>query len=149
MKSKLSKIAGVGVGLLLWAAPVLAHHGFDTEYDAKKKLKLNGVVNKVSWTNPHMRVYIDVTDKDGNVTTWNMELTSPNSVQRQGWKKSDLVPGDKVTFEGFAGKIVENRGSLSSITKQGENVPLFVAGGPEAAREGRPVEKGAEEPPSK
>jgi len=126
---------------LLLAVPVVAHHGFDTEYDPKKKVKMNGIVNKVSWTNPHMRVYIDVTDKDGKVTTWNMELTSPNSVQRQGWEKSDLVPGDKVTFEGYAGKIMENRGSLSSITKQGENIPLFVAGGPEAAREGRPVEK--------
>ena len=140
MKNRLGKIAGVGFGLLLMTAPVLAHHGFDTEYDASKKVKLNGVINKVSWTNPHMRVYIDVADKDGKVTTWNMELTSPNSVQRQGWKKSDLVPGDKVTFEGYGGKIVESRGSLSKITKQGENTPLFVAGGPEAAREGRPVE---------
>jgi hypothetical protein len=135
------RVAGVGLGLLLLAVPVLAHHGFETEYDAKKKVKLSGVVNKVSWTNPHMRVYIDVTDKDGTVTTWNMELTSPNSVQRQGWRKSDLVPGEKVTFEGYAGKIVESRGSLASITKVGQGTPLFVAGGPEAAKEGRPVEK--------
>ena len=47
------------------AAPVLAHHGFDTEYDASKHVKLEGVVTMVTWTNPHMRVYIDVKDKDG------------------------------------------------------------------------------------
>src|SRR5689334_13694640 len=125
----LSRIAGMGLGVLLLAGPLFAHHGFDTEYDAKKKVKLNGIVNKVSWTNPHMRVYIDVTDKDGKVTTWNMELTSPNSVQRQGWRRSDLVPGDKVTFEGYAGRNMESRGSLSSIIKEGSIVPLFVAGG--------------------
>jgi hypothetical protein len=138
MRTKLGVLVAV-LGLFYLTVPVLAHHGFETEYDAKKKVKLTGVVNKVSWTNPHMRVYVDVTDEKGVVTTWNMELTSPNSVQRQGWKRSDLMPGEKVTFEGYAGKIVESRGSLASITKVGENTPLFVAGGPEAAKEGRPT----------
>ena len=44
------------------AGPVLAHHAFNTEYDATKKVKLTGVVTNVAWTNPHMRVYVDVTD---------------------------------------------------------------------------------------
>ena len=68
-------------GLLCVTMPAGAHHGFDTEYDAKKKVKLTGVVTQVAWTNPHMRVYIDVTDESGKVTNWNMELTSPNSVR--------------------------------------------------------------------
>ena len=29
----------------------VAHHGFDTEYDATKKLTLSGVVQKVEWQN--------------------------------------------------------------------------------------------------
>ena len=115
------------------ASPLLAHHGFDTEYDANKKVKLAGVVKQVAWTNPHMRVYIDVTDAGGKVTTWNMELTSPNSVRRQGWGPNDLKAGDKVNFEGYGGKVDESRGSLLSISKQGSNVPLFTQGGPEAA----------------
>ena len=71
----------VAVGLV---APAFAHHGFDTEYDAKKRVKLTGVVTQVAWTNPHMRVYIDVTGPDGKVTNWNLELTSPNTIRRQG-----------------------------------------------------------------
>ncbi|MSO30247.1 MAG: hypothetical protein EXQ48_04780 [Acidobacteria bacterium] len=119
--------------------PALAHHGFDTEYDAKKKVKLEGIVKQVAWTNPHMRVYIDVTDAKGAVTTWNMELTSPNSVQRQGWGRSSLVTGEKVIFEGFAGKVVESRGSLARIAKlDAPDTPLFVQGGPEAAAQGYP-----------
>ena len=120
-----------GLGLLCVTAPVIAHHGFDTEYDAKKKVRFTGVVTQVAWTNPHMRVYIDVTDASGKVTNWNMELTSPNSVRRQGWGPNDLRTGDKVDFEGFGGKIVESRGSLLSISKVGEGRPLFVQGGPE------------------
>jgi hypothetical protein len=127
----------MAVGLLV--APVAAHHGFDTEYDASKKVKLEGVVKQVSWTNPHMRVYIDVTDAGGKVTTWNMEMTSPNSVQRQGWGRNSLLPGEKVVFEGYGGKVVESRGSLARISKlDAPEKPLFVQGGPEAAREGFP-----------
>jgi len=120
--------------VLRLTAPVFAHHGFDTEYDAKKHVKLTGVVTMVSWTNPHMRVYIDVTGTDGKVTNWNMELTSPNTIRRQGWGPDDLKAGDKVIFEGFAGKVVENRGSLQTIMKTSDMKPLFGPGGPDAAQ---------------
>ena len=132
MRTKLGMLVAA-LGLFCVTAPALAHHGFDTEYDANKKVKLAGVVKQVAWTNPHMRVYIDVTDAGGKVTTWNMELTSPNSVRRQGWGPNDLKAGDKVNFEGYGGKVDESRGSLLSISKQGSNVPLFTQGGPEAA----------------
>jgi len=127
MKSLLGRVA---LGCVLLAGSVAAHHGFDTEYDATKKVSLTGVVTQVAWTNPHMRVYIDVTDKDGKVTNWNMELTSPNSVRRQGWGVNDLKAGDKVNFEGYGGKEVYSRGSLARISKVGDDKPLFVQGGP-------------------
>ena len=99
--------------VLRLAAPVFAHHGFDTEYDAKKHGKMTGVVTMVAWTNPHMRVYIDVKDKDGKVTSWNFELTSPNTIRRQGWGPDDLKAGDEVIVEGYGGKVVETRASLA------------------------------------
>ena len=128
-----------GIALACTAVPVVAHHGFDTEYDAAKKVKFEGVIKQVAWTNPHMRVYIDVTDGSGKVTTWNMELTSPNSVQRQGWGRNSLLPGEKVVFEGYGGKVIESRGSLAKIAKlDAPDKPLFVQGGPEAAAQGYP-----------
>ena len=127
--------ARLAVLILCLGVPALAHHGFDTEYDANKKVKLNGVVTQVAWTNPHMRVYVDVTGPDGKVVNWNLELTSPNTIRRQGWGPNDLKKGDKVTFEGFGGKVVETRGSLMSITKDGSDRPLFTAGGPEAGQQ--------------
>ena len=73
----------------------------------------SGVVSKVEWTNPHMRVYIDVTDKAGKVTTYNMEMTSPNTIRRRGWTMNTLLPGEKVVFEGYLGRVVESRGALA------------------------------------
>ena len=106
-----------GLGLVCLTVPVAAHHGFDTEYDKDKVITATGVVSKVEWTNPHMHVYIDVTDAGGKVTTYNLELTSPNAIQRQGWNKNDLVPGEKVTFKAHAGKVVEERAALDSLVK--------------------------------
>jgi len=126
-------IAAAALGVLCLTAPVAAHHGFDTEYDASKKFTLTGVVQKVEWQNPHMRVYVDVTDASGKVTTWNMEMTSPNTVRRQGWGPKDLVAGEKVTFTTYGGKVIETRGSLVSIKKMSDGRELFVAGGPDAS----------------
>jgi hypothetical protein len=132
MKTKLGILAA-GLGVFWLTAPIAAHHGFDTEYDASKKFTLSGVVQKVEWQNPHMRVYVDVTDASGKVTTWNMEMTSPNTVRRQGWGPKDLVAGEKVTFTTYGGKVVETRGSLVTIKKLSDGRELFVAGGPDAS----------------
>jgi hypothetical protein len=132
MRTKLGVLVA-GLGLFCLTVPVVAHHGFDTEYDAKKKVSLTGVVTKVEWMNPHMRVYVDVTDASGKVANWNLEMTSPNTVRRQGWGPNDLKSGEKVSFTGFGGKVVETRGSLLSIKKLSDGRELFVAGGPDGA----------------
>ena len=116
MRTKFGIIVA-GLGLFCLTVPVAAHHGFDTEYDSAKVIKGTGVVSKVEWTNPHMHVYIDVTDASGKVINYNLELTSPNAIQRLGWNKNDLLAGDKVTFAGHAGRVVESRGALDSLVK--------------------------------
>ena len=92
----------VGLALLYTAVPVGAHHGFSSEYDENKPVELTGVVSKIEWMNPHARFYIDVTDADGKVTTWNFELASVNSLRRNGWTRSSLEVGDKITAKGYA-----------------------------------------------
>jgi len=132
MRTKLGMLVA-GLGLFCLAVPAVAHHGFDTEYDASKKFTFTGVVQKVEWLNPHMRVYVDVTDAAGKVTTWNMEMTSPNTVRRQGWGPKDLQAGERVTFTTYGGKVVETRGSLVTIKRLSDGRELFVAGGPDAS----------------
>ena len=131
MRVKLGTLVA-GVGFFYAAVPVAAHHSFATEYDATKRVSLTGVVTEVQWTNPHMHVHVDVTDADGTVTNWNLELTSPNTVRRQGWGRNSLLPGDEVLFEAYMGKVVETRGALARIAKaEAPDQPLFVGGGPQ------------------
>ena len=87
----------IGIGLVVWADPCLAHHSFDAEYDRSKTVVIKGLVTKLEWTNPHARFYVDVKEDTGKVTNWNLELGSPNGLTRAGWTRRSLTIGDAVT----------------------------------------------------
>jgi len=91
-------------GLLLAAMPILAHHSFQAEYDENKLVTVNGKVTKVTWSNPHVMLKMDVRDDTGKVANWEMELASPNGLLRQGWKVDSLKPGDEVSVSGYAAR---------------------------------------------
>ena len=103
MRAKSMALAA-GVGLLVSAAPLLAHHSFAAEYDTSKPVKVTGVVTKMEWMNPHARFYVDVKEADGTVSNWNFELGAIPVLLKQGWRKSALKPGDQVTVEGNRAK---------------------------------------------
>ena len=46
MRARLTVVA-LGVGLLLAAVPVVAHHSFAAEYDATKSVKMTGTVTQM------------------------------------------------------------------------------------------------------
>ena len=93
-----------GLGLLAAGLPVRAHHSFAAEYDANQPVTLKGVVSKIEWTNPHARFYVDVKENSGNLTTWNLELASPNVLVRNGWTRNSLKIGDEITVQGSLAK---------------------------------------------
>src|SRR5258707_641933 len=115
MKTIFAVLAAVA-GLFQVAAPAFAHHSFAVEYDKAKPVAGTGVLSKVEWTNPHMRIYVDCKDARGVVTTWNLELGSPNSVLRRGWKPADLKPGQRVSFKGFGGRKILTRAAADVLT---------------------------------
>ena len=71
--------------LLVAAIPVLAHHSFSSEFDANKKISIDGAISKVELINPHGYVHVDVKDpKTGKVTTWLFETHGPGQLRRMG-----------------------------------------------------------------
>jgi hypothetical protein len=104
MKMRNALLLAASAALLVASAPLFAHHSFAAEFDVKQPITLKGTVTKVEWTNPHVWIYIDVTDAQGNVTHWQCENGAPNALARMGWTRHSLNPGDQVTIEGFRAK---------------------------------------------
>jgi hypothetical protein len=100
MRIKRSR-AGIGLAVLLAAAPLAAHHSAAAEFDQSKIIKLQGTVTKMEWINPHAWLHIDVKGQDGKVEPWDIESAAPNSLLRRGWTKNSLLPGTEIAVSGW------------------------------------------------
>ena len=102
MQTRLAIIlAGLALGLIIAAAPVVAHHAFSAEFDATKPVRLRGKITKMEWINPHAWMHIEVTTDDGAVQNWMIEAGPPGALVRRGWKKDSVTPGIEVLVEGY------------------------------------------------
>ena len=133
------KSFGVVAGALLTAAalPVLAHHSFAAEFDANKPVKLEGVVTKMEWINPHSWIHIDVKTPSGEIQQWMIEGGAPNALLRRGWTKNSLPAGTKISVQGFQAKDGSFRANGRDITFA-DGTKLFVGSSGTGAPDERP-----------
>ena len=102
-RQSLSGMAAV-FAFLVAAAPMYAHHSFAAEFDRDKTITVTGNVQKLEWTNPHARLYVEGKDETGKLQVWDFELGPPNGLMRNGWNRNSLKPGHQVTVSGFRSK---------------------------------------------
>ena len=86
------------------AAPAQAHHSFAAMYDGTKPVRLEGVLSKIEWTNPHSYIYVVVKNPDGTSTEWAGEAAGPGALSRRGFKKGSIKIGDTIIIDGFLAK---------------------------------------------
>ena len=137
MRTKIFGVAAAAALLVSAAAvPVLAHHSFAAEFDAKKPVSLQGTVTKMEWINPHSWIHIDVKKPDGTVEKWMVEGGAPNALLRRGWNKQSLPPGTEIKVEGFQAKDGALRANGRDITFPDGRTLFMGSSGTGAPRDG-------------
>ena len=115
----------LGVGVLVSAAPVVAHHSVSAEFDTTKTIKFTGKVTGINWGNPHIYTLIEAPDPaSGKMVVFRVEGGPPNSLFRAGWRKDTLKVGETVTVTGNRAKNPEsmNVGQATILTDKGVKV---------------------------
>jgi len=113
----------------------LAHHSWQAEYDATKVVTLKGVVTKIEWTNPHVRIYVDVKDEKGGVVNWDLELQSVNTLTRAGWDRNVIRIGDPLTVEAWVARDGSKRGNARENITLANGRQIFAGERPRGANE--------------
>ncbi len=115
MRTALSVVI-IGIGMLLTAQPLVAHHAFSAEFDADRPMQLHGTVTKTEWINPHSWIHIEVKDADGNVASWAIECGAPNALIRRGLNKNSVPIGTELVVDGYGAKDGSNTANARDIT---------------------------------
>jgi hypothetical protein len=79
------------------AAPLAAHHS-TAAFDNTQVVKIEGTITQFRWINPHASIKVEGTAEGGPDGLWTIEMTAPNVLINQGWKRNSIQPGDKVTM---------------------------------------------------
>jgi hypothetical protein len=95
---KTRAITALGAALALLAGPMAMAHHSAAMFDRAKTVTLDGTVKTFKWSNPHAWIELTVAKPGGATDTWNVEMTAPNNLMLEGWKRTTLKPGDKVSL---------------------------------------------------
>ena len=115
--SRIPALAALGVVTSLGALPAGAHHS-TAAFDNSRVIKIEGTITQFRWINPHASIKIDgVTAGDDPDGVWTVEMTAPNVLINEGWTRTALKIGDKVTMyvNPLRNQVVLNDGSTGSL----------------------------------
>ena len=104
-----------------------SHHSFSAEFDIGRPVTLAGTLESVEWTNPHAWLHVKVTDKQGKVQLWAVELLGVNALVRSGMSSRTVKPGDKLTISGYGARNRTNTANASSVSRTDTGETLWTS----------------------
>ena len=89
-------IVAYGMTLALFSTRAWDHHSYAT-FDTTRSVSVTGTVTEFNWTNPHASFKVSTRNATGATEIWSVEMDGPNNLIREGWRRTSLKLGDKVT----------------------------------------------------
>ncbi len=92
----LSRLGACAAAAVLATLPAAAHHS-TSGFDRGSVVRIEGTVRQFRWINPHASFKVEGTASDDHPDgLWTVEMTAPNVLINQGWKRTSLRDGDQV-----------------------------------------------------
>ena len=109
--------AAMAVAVLLSLSAASAHHSFAGVYDQNKPLRVDGVVQRIEWKNPHVVIALKARDAAGADVEWVFEMGAPRVLTgRFGWTEDTVKVGDHIGVEGFHARAGGQQAAAVAIT---------------------------------
>lgn len=107
--SELILMVLAGVGLLV-STTISAHHSFAAHYDLEREVRFEGIVTDYQFINPHVLIFFEIKNDNGEVESWIAETNSPSLFRRRGTglKRDSFKPGDIITLAGHPSRFNDN-----------------------------------------
>jgi hypothetical protein len=99
MKKHLILTGLLAAGVLAVAAPAVAHHAINAQFDVSQEVKVTGALVKFDHINPHSDWRFNIKNARGQMEEWRFGGGAPAFMRRAGLKvKDDIIVGNEYTF---------------------------------------------------
>ena len=115
--TRLRLVAGALATAVSLGAPaaVWSHHSH-AMFDHSKPVTLTGTVSEFVFRNPHVFLYVDVKEPNGETVKYWVEMSNIPNMIRRGIVQGTFKPGDSVTMDLYMLKDGRPGGSYVTIT---------------------------------
>jgi hypothetical protein len=117
----------VGALLSIGAATGASAHHSAAQFDFQHTITLTGIVKEATFSNPHARIVLEVTDDERGTRDVEFEGRSRNNLYRQGFRPDMMKVGDKITIRIWPMRDASDGGYITAlITADGQaigNIP--------------------------
>lgn len=86
------------------AFPAVAHHAATATFDVNQTAEIEGVVTGFAFKNPHVAIYLTVTDENGTEEEWMATAPAVAPFRNWGWTADTVQEGQYVKLVGRAAR---------------------------------------------
>lgn len=118
----------VGALLSIVAATGASAHHSAAGFDFRHTVNLVGIVKEATFSNPHARIVLEVTDDERGTRDIEFESHSRNNLFRHGFRPEMMKVGDKITVRVWPMRDGSDGGYITAlITPDGEPIGNITA----------------------
>ncbi len=125
--------------LMLWINQAQAHHSFSI-YDIDNKIALTGMITAFTFTNPHIKLTVEVAGEKGSKEIWHIESLNVGRWERAGHPRDIASVGENVTVLGWPARNGTDEMLLSTIITDRSKTVLIDKVRQRKARENLPLQ---------